>query len=170
MAEKEAIVFVVDVGATMARMVPPRTESNLDYALRYVYSRLGDMAATSRKTLCAGIVALRSRTTDNSMGDEAGYEHISVLQGLGPVSLDRLKELQAAVGEITKDGVEGMEMRGDAVSATIVAVDMIDRFTKKQRWTRRVCLVTDGEGAMDADDGEAVAEKMNASGIQMHVL
>ena len=163
MADKEAIVFVIDVGASMARVRAPRTESDLSYALRYVYARLGDMAASGRKTLCAGVVAFRSAATDNPMASEEGYGNIAVLLPLGPVGLEKLQKLK---GDFAKEGSE----RGDAVSAVVVAVDAIEGFTKKQKWTRRVCLVTDGEGAMDFEDEVEIVKKMNGSGIAMNVL
>jgi ATP-dependent DNA helicase 2 subunit 2 len=158
---------VVDVGTTMAREASGRAEPNLDWAMRFVWSKLGDMAASGRKTLCAGLVAFRTRETANAMGAEDGYAHVSVLRGLGPVSLDALRGLQH---EVVVNPDEASSAGGDAVSAVVVAVDMIDSFTKKQKWIRRVFLVTDGEAAIDVDDVDAIAGKMNASGIQLNVL
>lgn len=40
MAEKEATVYVVDVGASMGECHGGRTESDIDWAMRYVWDRI----------------------------------------------------------------------------------------------------------------------------------
>ena len=47
---------------------------------------------------------------------------------------------------------------------------MIDTFTKKLKYIRRVYLITDGQADMDADDVSDIAKKMNDSNIQLTVL
>jgi ATP-dependent DNA helicase 2 subunit 2 len=163
MTDKEAIIFVIDVGPTMAITSNGRSRSNLDWAMRYVWSKLGDMAASGRKTLCAGVVAFRADETANSMGGEAGYDNISVFADLGPVSLESLRTLQARVRPSAAPA-------GDAVSAVVVAVAMIEEFTKRNKWIRRIFLVTDGEAAVDSDDMAEIARKMNDIGVQLNVL
>ena len=40
MADKEATVYIVDVGASMGRNSSGREETNLDYAMRYVWDKI----------------------------------------------------------------------------------------------------------------------------------
>ncbi|KAF9774795.1 hypothetical protein IL306_007169 [Fusarium sp. DS 682] len=163
MAEKEATVFILDLGSTMAQIHNGRTESDLDYSMQYVWDKITDIVAANRKTLCVGVLGLRTDETDNKLQDDDGYENISVLQELGPMTMSSLKNLQSLVKPSNT-------WSGDAVSAIVLAVDMIDTFTKKLKWTRRIFLITDGQGPMDADDLSDISKKMNDSNIQLTVL
>ncbi|KAH7328574.1 putative Ku family DNA helicase [Stachybotrys elegans] len=163
MADKEATVFILDLGSSMADCHNGRDESDLDWSMRYVWDKITDIVAANRKTLCVGVVGLRTDETNNKLGDEDGYENISVLQELGPMTMSSLRSLQTLI-------VPSSTESGDAVSAIVVAVDMIDTFTKKLKYIRKIILVTDGQGAIDADDIPDIAKKMNDSKIQLTVL
>ncbi|KAM5358800.1 hypothetical protein ACJZ2D_014975 [Fusarium nematophilum] len=163
MAEKEATIFILDLGSTMAQTHGDRSESDLDWSMQYVWDKITDIVAASRKTLCVGVVGLRTDETNNKLQDDDGYENISVLQELGPMSMSSLRDLQLAIKPSNT-------WSGDAISAIVVAVDMMDTFTKKLKWNRRIFLVTDGLGPMDADDLSDISKKMNDSNIQLTVL
>lgn len=163
MADKEAIVFILDLGSSMAQEHHGRSESDLEWSMRFVWDKVGDIVAANRKTLCVGVVGLRTDETSNRLQEEDGYDNISVLQELGPMSTSSLKSLQTCINPSTT-------LSGDAISAIVVAVDMIDTFTKKLKWTRKIYLVTDGMGPMDSDDISEIAGKMNDSNIQLTVL
>lgn len=163
MAEKEASIFIIDLGSSMAGSHNGRSESDLDWSMRYVWDKITDTVAASRKTLCIGVVGLRTDATKSKLEDDEGYENISVLQDLGPMSMTSLRDLQSVV-------TPSNTLTGDAVSAIVVAVDMIDTYTKKNKWTRRIYLITDGLGAIDADGVDEIAKKMNESNIQLTVL
>ncbi|KAK7428565.1 ATP-dependent DNA helicase yku80 [Neonectria magnoliae] len=163
MAEKEATVFILDLGSSMAQNHSGRSESDLDWSMQYVWDKITDLVAASRKTLCVGVLGLRTDETDNVLQEDEGYENISVLQELGPMTMTSLRELQA---KIKPSGTES----GDAISAIVVAVDMIDTFTKKLKWNRRIVLITDGQGLIDGDDISEISNKMNDSNIQLTVL
>lgn len=163
MADKEATVFILDLGASMAQTGNGRTESNLDWSMRYVWDKITDIVAANRKTLCVGIVGLRTDDTDNRLQEDAGYDNISVLHPLGQMTMSSLRPLRTCV-------VPSSTESGDAISAIVVAVDMIETFTKKLKWIRKVVLVTDGQGVLDADDIGDITMKMNDSGIQLTIL
>jgi ATP-dependent DNA helicase 2 subunit 2 len=131
--------------------------------MRYVWDKITDIVAANRKTLCVGVIGLRTDETNNKLQEDDGYENISILQDLGPMSMSSLRTLQSSI-------VPSKTWSGDAVSAIVIAVDMIDTFTKKLKWIRKIFLVTDGQGAMDADDVTDIAKKMNDSSIQLTVL
>ncbi|CAG9972215.1 unnamed protein product [Clonostachys byssicola] len=163
MAEKEASIFIIDLGSSMAQSNHGRSESDLDWSMRYVWDKITDTVAANRKTLCVGVVGLRTDETNNKLQEDEGYENISVLQELGPMGMTALRDLQSSIGPSTTS-------TGDAISAIVVAVDMMATFTKKLKWTRKIYLVTDGQGAMDADDVEDIAKKINDSNIQLTIL
>jgi ATP-dependent DNA helicase 2 subunit 2 len=54
MASKEATVYIVDVGKTMGERSSGRSQTNLDFALEYVWDRITATIATNRKTAMAG--------------------------------------------------------------------------------------------------------------------
>lgn len=163
MADKEATVFILDLGSSMAQSHHGRAESDLDWSMRFVWDKITDVVSANRKTLCVGVVGLRTDETNNKLQDNDGYENISVLQELGPLPMSSLRSLQPSIKP-------SKTWAGDAISAVVVAVDMIDTFTKKLKYIRRIYLITDGQGAMDADDVEDIAKKMNDSHIQLTVL
>jgi ATP-dependent DNA helicase 2 subunit 2 len=163
MADKEATVFILDLGSSMAKVQDGRDESDLDWSMRYVWDKITDIVASNRKTLCVGVVGLRTDETNNKLMEDDGYENISVLQQLGPMTMAELRTLQSVV---KPSGT----LSGDAISAIVVAVDMMDTFTKKLKWTRKIVLVTDGRGAVDGDDLGDIAKKMNDSNIQLTIL
>lgn len=163
MADKEASVYIVDLGSSMADCHNGRTESDLDWSMRYVWDKISTTVAASRKTWTVGFVGLKTDETRNAMQDDEGYENISVIQGLGPMTMTSLRELKDATKPSETD-------TGDAVSAVVIAVDMIETFTKKLKYKRRIYLVTDGLAPIDADDVDSIAKKINQDGIELIVL
>lgn len=77
MADKEATVYVVDLGKSMGENRHGRDESDLDWAMKYVWDKIAatvsmpvrgklrisdkcQKMATGRKSLCAGVVGFRT--------------------------------------------------------------------------------------------------------------
>lgn len=165
MADKEASVYIVDLGSTMADCNNGRIESDLDWSMRYVWDKIATVAQSKRKTWCVGVVGLRTDETENKYmdDDDDGYEHISVLQHLGPVALPEMKRLKTRL-------TPSDTISGDAMSAIIVASEMIVDFTKKNKWDRKVYLITDGQGAIFEDHVDAIATRINEIGITLTVM
>ena len=57
-----------------------------------------------------------------------------------------------------------------AISSIILAIEMIIQYCKKLKYKRRIVLVTDGKGPMDADGIDAIVSKVNEEGIEMTIL
>ncbi|KAJ6785724.1 hypothetical protein PWT90_07098 [Aphanocladium album] len=163
MAEKEATVFILDLGASMGKAHSGRSESDLDWSMRYVWDKITDIVSANRKTLCVGVVGLRTDGTSNKLQDEDGYDNISVLQELGPMTMTSLKTLQSSIKP-------SKTFSGDAISAIVVAIDMIDTFTKKLKWNRKIVMITDAQSGIDPDDIGDIAHKINDSNISLTVL
>ena len=163
MADKEATIFILDLGSTMAQSHSGRSESDLDWSMRYVWDKITDIVAASRKTLYVGVIGLRTDETENKLSSSDGYENISVIQAMASTSMTGLRELQDKIKP-------SQTCSGDAISAIVVAVDMMETFTKKLKYNRKIFLITDGQAAMDADDTSDIANKINDSNISLTVL
>ncbi|OAA58538.1 ku family DNA-binding protein [Niveomyces insectorum RCEF 264] len=164
MADKEATVYIVDMGVTMRERPGGRATSNLDWAMEYVWDKITTTVAASRKTWTVGVLGLRTDETRNPLQDEEGYDNITVLQAIEPMSLTSLRTLH---GHIQPSNTT----TGDAVSAVIVATDMIGKAAPKRlKFTRKIVLVTDGQGPIDGDDFDDLARQINDLGIQLVVV
>ncbi|KAI0481098.1 Ku70/Ku80 N-terminal alpha/beta domain-containing protein [Xylariaceae sp. FL0804] len=165
MADKEATVYVLDLGPSMADCHNGRLESDLDWSMRYVWDKISTTVAASRKTWNVGVIGLRTDHTDNPLADdnEEGYENISVLQDLGPMTMTGLSALQGLVKSSSA-------MSGDPISAVVLAIDMIERLTKKLKYNRKIVLVTDGEVSIDSDGLDDIGSRIKECGIQLTVL
>ncbi|CRK17867.1 hypothetical protein BN1723_000518 [Verticillium longisporum] len=163
MADKQATVFIVDLGSSMADCHNGRIESDLDWSMRYVWDKISTVVAASRKTWTVGVVGLKTDETRHLLQDEEGYENISILQEIGPMSMNSLKELQDVI-------VPSETHTGDAVSAIVIAVDMMEKYTKALKYARKIYLITDGTGPIDGDDFEDITKKINHDGIELIVL
>ncbi|CAK7218662.1 ATP-dependent DNA helicase yku80 [Sporothrix bragantina] len=164
MADKEATVYIVDLGATMAEKHGGRSESNLDWAMRFVWDKISTTVAASRKTWKVGVLGLRTDATSNSLQDDEGYDNIAVLQDIDAMSLTALRTL----GQKIKPS---KTINGDAVSAIIVAVEMISvAAPARLKFNRKIVLVTDGRGAIDGDDFDDLAHRINELGINLVII
>jgi ATP-dependent DNA helicase 2 subunit 2 len=142
-----------------------RDESDLDFGMRYVWDKISTTVAASRKTWTLGVVGLNTEDTDNAQDREGleGYEHISVLQDIGPTTMSSLRELRQLVQP-------SQSHSGDAISAIVVALSMIELFTKKLKYNRRIILVTNAESPIDDESLEDVANRLNDSNIELVVM
>lgn len=167
MADKEAVVYIVDVGETMADCHNGRTESDLDFSMRYVWDKISTTVAANRKTWTVGVLGLGTDETNNRQDDEGlqGYENISVLKEIGAMDMNSLRDLRAKIQPSRMSG-------GDPVSAIIVAANMIDLFTKKLKYNRKIFLVTNADVPIDDSEEciDGVANKLNELGIELVVI
>ncbi|KAI1458335.1 ATP-dependent DNA helicase II subunit 2 [Annulohypoxylon moriforme] len=165
MADKEATVYIIDLGSSMGDCHNGRIESDLDWGMRYVWDKITTTVAASRKTWTVGVVGVRTDKTSNPLQDqqEEGYENISILQELGPMNLTGLRSLQSLIKPSDTES-------GDSISAIVLAIDMIGRFTKKLKYKRKIILVTDGEGSVDPDDFDDISSEIKDCGIELVVL
>ena len=57
-----------------------------------------------------------------------------------------------------------------AISAIVIAIQMITKHCKKLKYKRKIVLVTDGRGSMDADDSSQITEKIKSDGMELVVM
>lgn len=164
MADKEATVYIIDQGSTMGSNRNGSDETKLDYCLRYIWDKICTTMEANRKTWTMGILGLRTDRTKHASQDDPGYKNISIQQHItGPYLMSHLKEARDMIK------VSQTEM-GDAISAIVIATMMINDFTKKLKYRRKIVLVTDGRGHIDGDDIDDIAQKLNEDNIELLVL
>lgn len=163
MADKEASVFIIDLGRSMGAKRHGRDKSDLDYSLQYVYDKISNIIYQERKGLVVGILGFRTDKTSNAMQDEDGYDNIDAIQLIQNMYMPELRRLPE---ELTVNGTDD----GDALSAVILGVDMIMKHCRQLKYTKRLYLITNGTGPLDATDVESTAAQIKQNNIQLTIL
>lgn len=57
-----------------------------------------------------------------------------------------------------------------AISAIVIAIQMITRYTKKLKYRRKIVLVTDGHGSLDADGVSEITKKIKQDTMELVIL
>ncbi len=57
-----------------------------------------------------------------------------------------------------------------AISAIVIAIQMITKHCKKLKYKRKIVLVTDGRGPMEAGDVSQITQKIKSDGIELVVM
>ncbi|KAI1615978.1 ATP-dependent DNA helicase 2 subunit 2 [Exophiala viscosa] len=161
--EKEATVYLVDVARSMGKKHSHRQQSDLDWALKYFWDKITDIVATGRKTLQVGIVGLGTDGTSNDMQEEDSYRHISVLQPIAQILMPELRSLPKLLQPSKTDD-------RDVLSGIIIAVDMIMKHCRHLKYKKRLVVITNATGHIDADDIESTAEQFKNNGIELVIL
>lgn len=66
--------------------------------------------------------------------------------------------------------LKGPSTNLSAISAIVIAIQMITKHCKKLKYKRKIVLVTDGRGSMDADDVSQITQKIKADEIELVVM
>ncbi|RMZ87463.1 hypothetical protein DV736_g5308, partial [Chaetothyriales sp. CBS 134916] len=163
MADKEATIYVVDVSRSMGRSHNGREQSDLDWALTYVWDKITTTVSTGRKTAQIGVIGLGTDETENQMEAEEAYQHISILTPIQQILLPELQRLAKVLKPSKTD-------ERDALSAIIIAVDVMMKHCKHLKFRKKIVLVTNGTGIIDDDDIESTAQQIQRNGIELVVL
>lgn len=57
-----------------------------------------------------------------------------------------------------------------AISAIVIAIQMITKYTKKLKYRRKIVLVTDGRGPLDADGVSEITKKIKQDAMELVIL
>lgn len=60
--------------------------------------------------------------------------------------------------------------RTSAISAIVIAIQMITKYTKKLKYRRKIVLVTDGRGSLDADGSSEITKKIKQDAMELVIL
>lgn len=140
-----------------------RQITDLEWALQYVWDKITSTVATDRKSAHVAVVGLRTDDSQNELDEEAAYQNISVFKGLGQALMPDVRQLRQEL-------VASHTNNGDAISALVVAIQMISSHCRKLQYQRRIVLVTDGRGFMDADDMGHIADKIKEDNTELVIL
>ncbi|KAK9795785.1 hypothetical protein SCARD494_04756 [Seiridium cardinale] len=166
MADKEASIYIVDLGSSMADCHNGRTESDLDYSMRWVWDKISTTVAAARKTWHVGVLGVRTDETNNSMQEDDGYENISILQELQPMDLPKMRALHEQIKPSSTS-------TGDCISALIPAIEMIDTVAPQRlKFNRKIFMVTSGEAPLDLDpaDIKSISNRLRENKIALTIL
>ena len=127
MASKEALFIALDVSDSM--------RPHLDDVTGAVQRMLCDRIFHSKQD-AVGLLKAGADATDNEVALQmGGYDHIAVVGSMGPVGMKRIENVGAIHAE---------SGRADLIDAVVVAADAIARYVRKNKWSKRVLLVSDG--------------------------
>ncbi|OJZ90637.1 hypothetical protein ASPFODRAFT_67651 [Aspergillus luchuensis CBS 106.47] len=163
MADKEATVYIVDCGKSMGERRHGREVTDLDWAMQYVWDRITGTVATGRKMALIGVLGLRTDDTANELEDDPDYSHISVLSGIKQFLMPDIRSLSDRIKPSKTN-------KGDAISALVLAIQMIITQCKKLKYKRRIVLVTNGQGPMNPDNLSEITKKIKEDNIELIIL
>ncbi|KAL4808894.1 SPOC like C-terminal domain-containing protein [Aspergillus unguis] len=163
MADKEATVYIVDVGKSMGERRNGREVTDLEWAMQYVWDRITSTVATGRKTAMIGVIGLKTDGTANELEDESHFSHISVLSEIKQFLMPDIRQLDEQIKPSSLD-------KGDAISALILAIQMIITHCKKLKWKRKIVLITSGVGKMNSENLEDIVSKVKEDNIELVIL
>ncbi len=63
MADKEATVYIVDLGASMGEKHYGRDQTDLEWAMQWIWDKITYTVSTDRKQFAIGVVGLRTNST-----------------------------------------------------------------------------------------------------------
>ncbi|PYH40969.1 ATP-dependent DNA helicase 2 subunit KU80 [Aspergillus saccharolyticus JOP 1030-1] len=163
MADKEATVYIVDLGRSMGQRYHDRSVTDLEWAMQYVWDRITGTVATGRKTAGIGVIGLRTDDTSNDLEDDADFANISVLSGIKQFLMPDIRDLSERINPSRTN-------KGDAISAIVLAIQMIIMHCKKLKYKRRIVLVTDGKGPMNTDSLGEITKKIKEDNIELLIM
>ncbi|KAG2418701.1 hypothetical protein HFD88_001802 [Aspergillus terreus] len=163
MADKEATVYIVDVGRSMGVQRNGRSVTDLEWAMQYVWDRITGTVATGRKTAMLGVIGLRTDGTSNELEDDPHFSNISVLSNIKQFLMPDIRKLDDDLKPSQTD-------KGDAISAIVLAIQMISVHCKKLKYKRKIVLVTNGQGRMSNEGTDEITKKIKEDNIELVIL
>ncbi len=77
MSDKQATIYIVDLGSSTGECNSGRVESDLNYGMRYIWDKIATTMSANLKGWNVGIIGFRTDETDNPL-EVDDYENISV--------------------------------------------------------------------------------------------
>ncbi|ORY22765.1 SPOC like C-terminal domain-containing protein [Naematelia encephala] len=186
------VIFAIDVSPSMGEIKADpdgigKGKSKLDLAKELVARRCEPKILSGRKTEAVGIVSFGGRTNNqanraymeaNPDDEDPPYAAVAcdvAAQTVKPKTIEEVINLQ--IGEhqgnrestITGSLVEPLILHV-AVSALMVALDMVHTHKHSKSWALEVVLITDGESAFKQDEYEDAMTRFDDLGVKLSVL
>ncbi|KAG1699456.1 hypothetical protein DVH05_012869 [Phytophthora capsici] len=175
---KEAVVVLLDVGASMRVPLRERVDSDKNKleADELQHTRFAAAVAAVENVIQQklffkpkdelGIVAYGSEETDNQLNEEQGeYCNVQVVNSIDSPTIHmikRLRELKSSKSEDTKV---------DILDGLIVALDLLFRRTDGKKYEKRLMVITDAAAKIaDAGDLESVVTMIQNMDVKLQVI
>jgi ATP-dependent DNA helicase 2 subunit 2 len=164
MAGKEALYLALDVSKSMCPHIAEITGS--------LQAHLCDKALHAGSD-AFGLALMGTAGTDNECAgapdDEGGesyggYEHISVMGAMGPVTANRIESVSS---------IQVESGQADAIDGLVVASDALVRYVRKLKFAKRIMLISDGEtvrAEADADELSNIAAQLVENNVRLDIV
>lgn len=157
---KEATVFVIDVGPSMALTKQPDSKATrLDTAQAAFQKLLQKKLLTGRKMDQVGMIFFGTDDTRNDLAEGGRYENIVAARPIAMADISLLK----------MPFPKGNE-NGDVLDALIVALDMIVKHCRHLKYEKKIILITDAEGSINQADLDNFGAAMMDKNCQLTVM
>ncbi|KAF2668511.1 SPOC domain-like protein [Microthyrium microscopicum] len=167
MANKEATVFIVDLGSSMGKKHNGRTQTDLEWSLPVVWDRIANIIHQGRKTDQTAVIGFRTNSTNNVLAsnhpDTDDYDHINVAFPLKTI-------LGSDIADLREFFRPSQIEAGDILSAIVVAMQMITVHCRALKYKKRIVLLTNGDGAMEPDTGNDIQKQLVKEDILLSIL
>ncbi|XP_037089514.1 X-ray repair cross-complementing protein 5-like [Pollicipes pollicipes] len=158
----EALVLVVDVGASTGVQPPDGRPSFLETALRCC-DRVVQRKLFSAPKDHVALVLIGSDATDNALADGDQYQHVSLARRLAPADWQLVHLLQ--------DELHASAAQGDWLDGLVVALDHLEASGRVHKYAeRRLVLLTDFAGPLCADQLDAIAAGLRRLEVDLTVI
>jgi ATP-dependent DNA helicase 2 subunit 2 len=159
MAQKEAVVIILDVGLSMTK--EKKSTELLEAAIKAAFLLVQQKLIGGAKDEI-GLVLFGTHETRNELAEShEGYENITVLRNITTPDLELLRQIE---------NITPGDRDGDFISALIVAMDMLIKKVGHKSIQKRIFLVTSAGGPANTDDLPIIVSKLQEMDARLNVI
>ncbi|KAK9453450.1 SPOC like C-terminal domain-containing protein [Dipodascopsis uninucleata] len=166
MADKEATVFVIDLGESMGKshLIETNGKSDIDSCLSYVYDKIGSKVLSERKTDVVGIVGVSTDETNNYLAvDTEAYNNISILCPIQQILVETFRTFPRLLRPSNTSS-------GDLISGIVIAIDMLEKYCRKLKYIKNIIVLSNCRSEADTDGVEHIIDKMASMNINLTIF
>ncbi|KAK9449869.1 SPOC like C-terminal domain-containing protein [Limtongia smithiae] len=165
MAEKEATVFVIDLGHSMreAHMAPAGGRSDFELAMTYVLDKVGFKILTGRKTDMVGIIGVGTEETKNALQGNPGYEHISLLFKIQQFILSDFR----ALNDTVKPSAASF---GDMISGLVLGITTVMEHCRHLKYIKNITMLTNCNTQINFDGSLEIIRKLKEANVNLTII
>ncbi|KAI5793617.1 putative Ku family DNA helicase [Pyronema domesticum] len=164
MADKAATIYIIDVGQSMGEKNNGREQTDLEFALQYVFDKITTTISNGRKTDMIGTIAMRTDDSANDLAlSDPAYKHLTSLTPIRQHLLPDLQLLQSSL-------IPSSTNLGDGISALILAIQTLLSYCRHLKYIKSIFLLTNGRGSFDPDGLDEIAAQIRHQNIKLTIL
>ncbi|KAI8808002.1 SPOC like C-terminal domain-containing protein [Cladochytrium replicatum] len=165
MANKEATIYLLDVGKSMWRDRAAGNDGPVSYVdqAKYILLRLLSAKIQSgRKTDFVALVLVGTDESDNALADGEQYLHVTTKFDFEPATIPFLRFIDQ---ELTKG-----DSLGDIMDGFIVSLDLMTTHCKHYKYSKTVYILTDGNDEINQTDSDQLIANANDQGVKVNTI